>query len=171
MLISVEVLLDVKILYFMKNKFFILDFGQRVSGLSGNIIFNPFLNSASGVTHSYWLIQVPAVRTVYLTIASPPKCAIDGTTQLQVYQGPAANGKSVKSVCRDGTFTPVVDLMKGPFISLILVTRNLTNSGFIVYFDVNRPGKCLFCVLCLTTIFIFYNCCSIILLSNLLNFF
>lgn len=115
------------------------DFGWKVSGLSGSIVFNPE-TSHSSVTHSSWLIQVPSVQTVYVTIGNPPKCADDGTTQLHVYQGSAANGRSIKSICRGNTFTPVVDIMKGPFITLVLVTRNLTACAFDVHFDVNWPG-------------------------------
>ena len=121
---------------------FVLDFGWRVSGLSGGINFKPSSSHSVGIVkYSSWLIQVPAIRTVYLTIVSPPKCAADGTTQLNIYQGSPASGISVRSVCKDSTFIPVVDKMKGPFITLVLVTSNLTGSAFSAAFDVNRPGK------------------------------
>lgn len=84
---------------------------------------------------------MPAIRTVYLTIASPPKCAADGTTQLSIYQGSPANGISVRNICKGPTFTPVIHKMKGPFITLVLVTSNLTDSAFSAFFDVNLPGK------------------------------
>lgn len=117
------------------------DFGWKVSGLSGSINFKPSsLSSGGTVTYSSWLIAVPAIRTVYLTITSPPKCSSDGTTQLHVYQGSPANGQTVRNMCKDMTFTPMVENMKGPFITLVLVTRNISNGAFSAVFDVNPPA-------------------------------
>ena len=125
---------------------FILGFGAKISGLSGNVTFKPSQTATnpSGTTYASWLIQVPAIRTVFVTLTSPPKCSQDGLTSLHVYQGSTANGVQVARVCKSPTYTMDMNVMKGPFITLVLVTRNFKDSGFVVHFDVNRPG--IFCV-------------------------
>ena len=58
-----------------------------------------------------------------------------------MYQGSPASGQTVKNICKGLTFTPMVDNMKGPFITLVLVTRNISNGAFSVVYDVNPPGR------------------------------
>ena len=124
----------------LSSLYFVAGNGKRVSGTSGNVTFVP-VNAPSGLQHGSWLIQIPSVETVYLSLVNPPSCDKDDITQLSVFQGSTANGVRVDRICKSDSFKPVLLALKGPFVTLILVTAQLQQSGFFIRFDVNRAGK------------------------------
>ena len=96
----------------------------------------------AALTYSAWQIQLPILEPIILTISKPPKCSSDGITSLSVYRGSTASGSLIGQYCSRGSISYTKEV-QGPFITLVLVTKDLKDNAFNVHYSLKSISKLL----------------------------
>eukprot|EP00794_Sanderia_malayensis_P009081 gene9081-10050_t len=110
--------------------------GSKHAGSSGTIDFVPKSTAPSTNTqYGSWLIQLPVVQPVILTISKPPSCS--SLTTLDVFTGTTASGRFIAQYCTNSMQTYTKEIY-GPFITLVLMTRDLSSSAFTVHYSLKN---------------------------------